>query len=103
MTHPSGLMQPVTIVVLGQPVDMLNREHQAPMVPDRFLLFPPPGVPGAPSLCLIISRASILASGCLRFFVAWAALIIVSSTWAAGSLGGHPKGKPPERESDQIS
>ena len=103
MTHPSGAMQPVAVAVLGQPLAVLKKEHQTPMVLDRFLLFLPPGVPGAPSPCLIISRASILASECLRFFAAWAALIVVSSTWAAGSLGGHPKGNPPERETDQIS
>ena len=67
------------------------------MGPDRFLLIVPPGVP------LIISRASTMASRCLGFLVARAALTVVSSTWAVGSLGGHPKGKLPERESDQIS
>ena len=103
MTQPLGAIQPVAVAVLGQPLDVLNREHQTPMVLDHFLLFLPPGVPGASSPCLIISRASILASRCLRFFAAWAALIVMSSTWAAGSLGGHPKGKPPARESDQIS
>ena len=61
ITHPSGPMQPVAIVALGQPLDMLKREHQA-LLPVRFLLFMPPRAQGAPSFLLAVSRASILAS-----------------------------------------